>query len=86
MRLAYFRNVIILSISVALGFSGAPLVLFVGGFVGAKLAPSSSLATLPISVMVIGIALFTIPAAFLMKKLAEGLALLFPLQWLRLLL
>lgn len=65
------RNVAILSLCQAFGFSGLPMVVFVGGIVGTMLAPSPYLATLPVSTMIIGIALFTIPAAFLMKRIGR---------------
>jgi len=61
------RNVVILSICQALGFSGVPLVLLAGGIVGSELAPSPAWATLPIAFVVVGIALFTIPAALIMN-------------------
>ena len=61
------RNVVILSICQALGFSGVPLVLLAGGIVGSELAPSPAWATLPIAFVVVGIAVFTIPAALVMN-------------------
>ncbi|MGD8751054.1 MAG: MFS transporter, partial [Anaerolineales bacterium] len=65
------RNVPILSISQALGFSGAAMVVLVGGIIGIELAPSPSWATLPISLMVVGVALATIPASLLMRKIGR---------------
>jgi MFS family permease len=44
------------------------MVLLIGGIIGAELAPSPALVTLPITVTVVGVALFTIPAAMLMKR------------------
>ncbi|MBC3765238.1 MFS transporter [Neptunicella marina] len=38
-----------------------PLIVFTGGFVGISIAPTPELATLPITAMVIGIAMFTLP-------------------------
>jgi len=61
------RNVAILSACQALGFSGVPLVLLAGSIVGSELAPSPAWATLPIASVVVGIALFTIPAALIMN-------------------
>jgi MFS family permease len=55
----------------ALGFSGLSLVLLAGGIVGSELAPIPALATLPIAVAVVGIAIFTIPAALLMKRIGR---------------
>jgi MFS family permease len=65
------RNVPILSISQALGFSGAAMVVLVGGIIGIELSPSPSWATLPISLMVVGVALATIPASLLMRKIGR---------------
>lgn len=38
-----------------------PVIVFVGGFIGLKLAPTKVLATLPIALMVVGIAIFMLP-------------------------
>ncbi|MBI2287470.1 MAG: MFS transporter [Chloroflexi bacterium] len=65
------RNVAILSACQALGFSGVPLVLLAGGIVGSELAPSPAWATLPIALVTVGIALFTIPASLLMKLIGR---------------
>ena len=67
------RNVIILSIALALAMSGPPVVILVGGIVGSELAPSPILTTLPAASMVVGLALFTLPAAFLMKRVGRRL-------------
>lgn len=65
------RNVPILSISQALGMSGPPIIVLLGGIIASDLAPSPSWATLPISIMVTGVALSTIPAALLMKRIGR---------------
>ena len=65
------RNVIILSVCQAIGFSGAPLALLLGGIIGSQMAPSPAWATLPIAASVIGAAIFTIPAALLMKRIGR---------------
>jgi MFS family permease len=65
------RNVLVLSLSQALSTSGPPMIVLVGGLLGAELAPSPSLATLPISLMVVGLAVATIPAALLMRRLGR---------------
>jgi len=61
------RNVFLLSCSMALGMSSAPVIVLLGGIVGVALAPSPSLSTLPVAVMVVGVALFTVPAALIMR-------------------
>lgn len=65
------RNVVILSACQALGSSGIPLVILAGGIVGAALAPASTWATLPIALAVVGTAVFTIPAALVMKRIGR---------------
>jgi MFS family permease len=65
------RSVAILSVCMALGFSGLSMVLLAGGIVGSKLAPIPELATLPIAVAVVGIAIFTIPASLIMKRIGR---------------
>jgi MFS family permease len=44
------------------------MIIFVGGIIGAQMAPSESLATLPIAIVVVGTALATIPVSLIMKK------------------
>jgi MFS family permease len=65
------RNILILAISQVLGLSGLSIVLLLGGIIGADLAPSPSWATMPLSVMTIGLALSAIPAALLMKRIGR---------------
>jgi MFS family permease len=67
------RNVIILGIAQALGASGASLVVLVGGLLGLQLAPTPSLATMPVATLVVGTALSTVPAAFWMKRVGRRL-------------
>jgi MFS family permease len=66
-----YRNTAILSIGTALGRAGAPLLVLIGGLIGAELAPSPALATLPIAVGVLGVAAFTIPSALLMQRIGR---------------
>lgn len=49
-------NIIVLAVANAFAFLGMPLVIFVASLVGAKLAPSPDLATLPIATTIIGVA------------------------------
>lgn len=62
------RNVLVLSVAQALAMSGIPIVVLLGGILGAELAPNPILATFPVAIMVVGLALSTLPAAFLMRK------------------
>lgn len=69
--LALHRNVYLLLAAQALIGSTGPLVVFIGGFIGIQLAPSATLATLPISCMIAGIAVFTYPVIRLMSHLGR---------------
>ena len=64
-------NVLVLSIAQALAMSGIPIVVLLGGILGAELAPSPILTTFPVAIMVVGLALSTLPAAFLMRKVGR---------------
>jgi predicted MFS family arabinose efflux permease len=55
----------------AMGLSGAPVIVLLGGIIGVELAPSPAWSTLPIAMMVMGTALFTIPAALLMRVIGR---------------
>ena len=48
-----------------------PVIVFVGGFIGLKLAPSEALATLPVACMIVGITLFMLPAIKSLKVLGR---------------
>ncbi len=65
------RNVVLLSFAMALGMSGAPVIVLLGGIVGTDLAPYPSWATLPIAMLVTGTALCTVPAALLMERIGR---------------
>ena len=62
------RNVWLLAAAQALCQSGSFIVVLLGGILGSHLAPSMALATLPVSVMIVGLALNTIPAASAMQR------------------
>ncbi len=65
------KNVILLGLGQALGSSAGSMVVLAGGFLGADLAPTHALSTLPISIMVVGTALATIPAAMIMRQIGR---------------
>ena len=54
-------NVWLLMLAQAFIGSIGPVIVFVGGFIGLKLAPTKILATLPVALMVVGIAIFMLP-------------------------
>lgn len=55
----------------ALGGASPPIIISLGGLVGMQLASDPSLATLPVSLFNLGLALSTIPAALLMRYLGR---------------
>lgn len=65
------RNLTVLLLCQLISATGAFVLVTVGGIVGTTLAPSAALATLPVSLMVVGIALTTIPAAMLMQRIGR---------------
>ncbi len=62
------RNVCLLMLAGAFGLCIAPMVVFIGSLIGAELAPSEQLATLPVAALVIGTALAVLPVSHLMSK------------------
>lgn len=62
------KQVWVLTAAHALCASGSFLVVLLGGILGAGMAPAASLATLPLSAMVVGLALGTFPAALAMQR------------------
>lgn len=73
-RPPYARNVGLLVGAQALGGATAPIIISLGGIVGQQLASDPELATLPVSVYNLGLALSTIPAAMLMRRLGRSRA------------
>ena len=65
------RNAITLAMAQALGGANPSIVVALGGLVGESLAPDRAYATLPVSILQLGLAAGTIPAAFLMARLGR---------------
>lgn len=63
--------VYLITIAQAMGMLTAPLVIFIGGFIGLGLAPTPSMATLPVAFLIIGVALAGMPAALIMQKIGR---------------
>ncbi|HYG42858.1 MAG TPA: MFS transporter, partial [Bordetella sp.] len=61
------RNARILSVAQALGGASPAIIISLGGLVGQALATQPALATVPVSLFHLGLALGTIPAAMLMR-------------------
>ncbi|HSN72693.1 MAG TPA: MFS transporter [Steroidobacteraceae bacterium] len=65
------HNVAVLTVAQALAASGMTVMPVLGGIVGAQLAPRPELATLPVSLAVVGLAATTMPAALLMRRIGR---------------
>lgn len=65
------RNLVILLVSQVVAVSGSVLIVTIGGLVGAQLSANPALATLPLSIMVVGTAFATVFAAMLMRSVGR---------------
>lgn len=65
------RNVILLALLQAIGLCGGSIIVLLSGIIGEQIAPSPQLATLPNSLSVVSTALFSIPAALLMRRVGR---------------
>lgn len=65
------RNLGILLTCQCVATGGTVLVVTLGGIVGSSLAPDPAWATLPMSLMVVGTAAGTVPAAMLMRRIGR---------------
>jgi MFS family permease len=61
-------NISLLFIAQPLVMCSAPIIVFIGGLLASELTANSSLATLPISLMILGVAAGSIPAAIIAKS------------------
>jgi MFS family permease len=68
------RNVYVLALAQALSAAGMMTVFLLGSIVGSQLAPRPELATLPVSLTVVGLAATAIPAALLMQRVGRRAA------------
>jgi len=62
------RNVWILALAQVLGACGTIIVVTFGGIVGSVIAPTPALATLPMALTVVGVALAALPATLVMRR------------------
>src|SRR3989337_1474488 len=65
------RNVFLLAVCQALGMAGPGTIVLLGGIIGAQLAPNPGLATLPVSLGIVSMALMSIPGALLMRRIGR---------------
>ena len=71
------RNARVLTAAQALGGAGPPIIVSLGGLVGQQLASDPSLITLPVSIFNLGLAIGTLPAAWVMKQYGRRFGYLF---------
>ena len=65
------RNIIILTGCQMISATGAIIMVTLGGIIGSKLATDPTLATLPVSIMVLCVAATAIPATVLMRRMGR---------------
>ncbi len=65
------KNIWLLFLAQPLAMCAAPMIVLAGGLVGAKMAPSPELATLPLTLMILGTATAVVPASMLMKQIGR---------------
>lgn len=68
------RNTPVLMAAQALGGASPPIIISLGGLVGMQLSDTPELATLPVSLFNLGLALSTIPAGLLIRRLGHRAA------------
>ena len=51
------KNLLLLTLSQIFSFTAAPVTVFLSGIIGSQISPIKSLATLPMSISVVGIAI-----------------------------
>jgi MFS family permease len=66
-----YRTLLVLTLAQCFGHTATPILVLLGGIVGAKIAPSMDLATLPIAIQIMGVASAAIPASILMSKVGR---------------
>lgn len=67
------RNILALSLAQCFAMMAPAITVLLGGVIGSQLASSPSMATLPITLMVVGMAIISYPAAFIMKRIGRKL-------------
>jgi MFS family permease len=65
------RNIPILAVAQAIGLCGGSTIVLLGGIISTSLAPSPTLVTLPLALMAVGLAFFTIPASLLARRIGR---------------
>lgn len=70
----YRRNIMVLALAQTLGASNGPIVISLGGLVGETLSRDPAVATLPVSLYNLGLALGTLPGAMITRRFGRRYA------------
>lgn len=65
------RNLVLLFVCQLISATGSIVLVTLGSVIGSALSPNPSLATLPVSIMVVCVATTTIPASLLMRRIGR---------------
>lgn len=68
------RNIWLLFLAQPLAMASSPVIVFIGAIFSSNMISDASLATLPVTMMILGVASATIPAAMLAKKKGRKIA------------
>ena len=71
------KNLILLTFSQIFSFTAAPVTVFLSGIIGSQISPMKSLATLPMSISVVGIAIGAIVATKIMSLVGRKLGFIY---------
>jgi MFS family permease len=71
------KNLWLLILSQIFAFTAAPVTVFLSGIIGSQLSPIKSLATLPMALSIVGIAIFAIFAAKVMSIIGRRAGFIF---------
>ena len=71
LNLQRYRTLIVLGAAQSFGQTASPILVLLGGIVGVQIAPDPSWSTLPLAIMIVGIACAAVPASFLMASIGR---------------
>lgn len=71
------KNITLLFVAQPLVMAAAPVMVFVGGIISTDMTPDPSLVTLPLGMMIAGVAAATVPAALLAQRWGRRQAVMF---------
>jgi MFS family permease len=71
------KNLWLLILSQIFAFTAAPVTVFLSGIIGSQFSPIKSLATLPMALSIVGVAIFAIFAAKIMSKIGRRAGFIF---------